>query len=194
MRNKKVILAILAALPFCNVANAMPARDNIEVYESWRVAHLSQEHEYWAYTELDSGHVLAYVASRDVVGAGCDITSIALTSDVLKAPVGKNPISVVLSYGMNMERSLSGRFIPSKRRWASMYGVLTIPISQLPDLIRESYIGSDKTFSLLMQQDRKTVATGVGRTFGMRNAYNRAIDLCRNDVNKGEYIQTIGIK
>lgn len=191
---KRALLAAVCMLMPMSQLNAMPARDSIEVFESWRVAHLTQANEYWAYTELDSGHVLAYVASRDSVGPGCDITSIALTSDVLKLPKGKGPISVTLSYGLNLERTLRGQLVPSQRRWASMYGLLTIPPSELPDLVRGSYIGSDKSFSLLIQQDFKTVATGVGRTFGMRNAYNRVIDLCRQDSNKGEVIPMVGIK
>ncbi|MDI5833256.1 hypothetical protein OCF84_20975 (plasmid) [Shewanella xiamenensis] len=191
---KRFLIAAMCLLVPTTHLSAMPARDNIEVFESWRVAHLTQANEYWAYTELDSGHVLAYVASRDSVGPGCEITSIALTSDVLKLPKGKGPITATLSYGLNMERTMNGQLIPSQRRWASMYGLLTIPPSELPDLVRSSYIGSDKSFSILLQQDFKTVATGVGRTFGMRNAYNRVIDLCRQDTNKGEFIPMVGIK
>lgn len=194
MKKLTTLASIVLLCGASNLAAAMPARDNIEVYENWKVAHLSQDHEYWAYTELDTGYTFAYVASRDVVGAGCDITSIALTSDVLKFPRSSANITAVLNYGLNSERSYSGQLIRSSRRWASLYGVLTIPTEVLPELIRNSYIGMDKTFSVLLQQDNRTVSSGLGRTFGMRNAYQRAIDLCRQDVNKGEYIETIGIK
>jgi hypothetical protein len=174
--------------------SAMPARDSIEVYESWKVAHLPNEHEYWAYTELDTGYTLAYVASKDVVGPGCDMTSIAITSDVLKFPRSTSPLMITLNYGLNTDRTFNGMLVKRARQWASLYGVTTIPTNVLPELVRSSYIGSDKTFSVLLQQDNQTVSTGLGRTFGMRNAYQRAIDLCRLDVNRREYPPKMGIK
>jgi hypothetical protein len=174
--------------------NAMPDRNNIEVYESWKVAYLPFEHEYWAYTELDAGYTLAYVASKDVVGPGCDMTSIAITSDILKFPRSASPLMITLNYGLNTDRTLNGMLVKRSRQWASLYGVTTIPTNVLPELVRNSYIGSDKTFTLLFQQDNRTVSTGLGRTFGMRNAYQRAIDLCRLDVNRREYPPKMGIK
>ena len=167
---------------------AMPKRDSVELFEDWKVAHVTYENEYWAYTEMDSGYKVAFIATRDVVGPGCTLNKLVVLSDTL---LNKNRdyTKARLSFGSRGDLYIEGQLINSSRSWASMYSVISADSQTFPTVLSKSYSRMDNTLSLVFTSKGQTNVSTVGRTSGMFNAFNRATDLCREARSKNEIIR-----
>lgn len=183
---KKVSLLTIAALVAPTVM-AMPKQQFLQGYESWSVAKNLDDNEYWAYGELDNGYTLAFIASRDVVGPGCTLNKIALTSDVLLNPKPLNNRGITATFLVG-DSSFGGQLIPSKKTWASMYSVVSVSASEVANSLYKADIGRAKTVSLVLESGGISIEDAGAMSGGMYNAYKHALDLCRLDRAANEII------
>lgn len=183
MRQLKATILAASLLSATNVT-AMPAETATEYYSSWVAAKFDNIDEFWAYTELDDGMLLAFAASRDVVGPGCYFTKLVVMSDTQS--IAGDDWTVTLNLGA--DELVKGAFIQTSREWAAMYGLVNIDASHFDNLIHAAYRTDQKLISMQLQQDGKVKHYDVGRLAGMRNASKRAIDMCREDVTHDEWL------
>jgi hypothetical protein len=177
--NKKIRSLVLAVplVSFAISVAAMPERTELEVYDNWKVVFLDNENEYWAYTELRGGYNIALVASNDVAGPGCKVTSFTVFSDVKL--LKREDIKASISFGESQENVVTGDLIEGKRKWAPMYSILNISSQFVDELVESAYLSNDRAIVLTLHSQNQFIAKDSGDMSGMASAYNRMIERCQ---------------
>ncbi len=183
---KKISVLAMVALVAPNLS-AMPKQQYLQGYENWNVAKNQEDNEYWAYGELDNGYTLAFIATRDVVGPGCTLNKIAITSDVLLQPKPQGDSGVIATFLVG-NTSFAGQLIPSRKSWASMYSVVSVSADEVSNSLHEAYNQGAKTVSLILESGGVSIEDAATSSGGMYNAYKHAIDLCRLDRARNEVV------